>query len=231
MEKKELLNLEIRRKIFNYVNNNPGQHLRKIARELNINYHNLRYHLRLLEKYDMIIIKTIDSYSRAYTKEVCTLDKELLNTIRKKTPRNILLAICFSAASSQKELSNDLELHPTTIEYHLKKLIELDIIEPAIVKDGVVYTNLKDCLNVDKRPDKNEVFYILKKPGIVLKMFYNYKKSLSKDKIFRICFEKYVQDHTFLAKKKKIWQVKGIDYYIDFYIDKMYDVFPHPYHA
>jgi len=230
MENKEIIDLEIRRKIFNYVQENPGQHLRKIARELKINYHNLRYHLRLLEKNEMIRIKTKDSYSRVYTKEIGAVDKELLTIIRKKTPRNILLALCCSAAISQKELSKELDLHPTTIEYHLKTLIELEIIEPAIVKDGVVYTNLKDCLNVNKTPDKNEVLYMLKKPGLVLKMFYTYKKSLSKDKIFRVCFEKYAQDHAFLAKTKKVWQVKGFDYYIDFYIDKFYEIFPHPYH-
>jgi DNA-binding transcriptional ArsR family regulator len=231
MEKLELFNLEIRRKIYIYIKDNPGLHLHELARKLNISYHNLRYHLRYLEKNDMIVIKTSDSYSRVYSKQIGMLDKELLNIIRQKTPRNILLSFCYSAVCSQKELSIDLEKHPTTIEYHLKKLINLDIIEPAVVKDGVVYTNLLDCLNVDKAPDKNEVLYRLKKPGLVLKMFYTYKDSLDKDKIFRICFEKYVRDHALLSKTKKKWQVKGIDHYIDMYVDIFFDVFPHPYHV
>jgi DNA-binding Lrp family transcriptional regulator len=231
MEKTKILDLEIRRRIFNYIQNNPGLHLHELARKLNINYNNLRYHIQYLEKIDMIVIKTSDAYSRVYLKQLSIIDKELLNIIRQKTPRNILLYFCYSAVCSQKELSIELERHPTTIEYHLKKLVDLDIIEPAVVKDGVVYTNLSDCLNVAKTPDRNEVFYRLKKPGLILKMFYTYKGSLAKDKIFRICFERYAQDHAYLSKTKKKWQVKGIDHYIDMYIDFLFDVFPHPYHV
>jgi DNA-binding MarR family transcriptional regulator len=231
MEKNELLNLEIRRKIYKYIKDNPGLHLHELARKLEINYHNLRYHLSCLEKNDIITIKTSNSYSRVYPNKICTIDKKLLNIIRQETPRNILLYLCYSAVCSQKELSIELERHHTTIEYHLKKLIDLDIIEPAVVRDGVVYTNLNDCLNVDKKPDKNEIFYRLKKPGLVLKILYTYKISLEKDKIFKICFEKYARDHAYLSKKKKIWQVKGFDYYIDYYIDILYDIFPHPYHV
>ena len=49
MERSEILNLENRRKIYNYIRDNPGLHLRELSRRLNIAYYNLDYHIRYLK--------------------------------------------------------------------------------------------------------------------------------------------------------------------------------------
>ena len=46
--------LDNKEKIFTYISNNPGSHLRKIARELKISLSTLRYHLDQLEKNGLI---------------------------------------------------------------------------------------------------------------------------------------------------------------------------------
>ena len=47
--------LDNRDKIFAYISNNPGSHLRKTARELKISLSTLRYHLDQLEKNGLIV--------------------------------------------------------------------------------------------------------------------------------------------------------------------------------
>lgn len=231
MNKSDILHLETRRRIFNYILDNPGLHMHELARNLHIKYQNLCYHVKHLEKHDMIIVKSKNFYSRIYAKDKMGKErKELFDLIRQETPRNILLAIIYQVACSQKDLSEMLEKHPSTIKYHLKKLLDLDLIEPATVKDGVTYTNLPDCEYITRIPNVNETWYVLKNPSLVILSFWYYRKSFSKDKIFKTVFNKYVEGHRF-SKKYIKEKGKGQDFYVNLYLEILYDIFPHPYHV
>jgi len=228
MEKRDLLNLEIRRKIYKCIQENPGLHLHELARKLNINYHNLRYHLQYLEKMDMISIKTSDSYSRVYSNQVCRIDKELLNIIRKDTPRYIIFLLYMYGVGSQRDFSDNLDLHQTTIEYHLKNLINKKIIEPAKNDGSCINLNSKVGKIADRVPKKNEVFYKLTDPEAIDKVFIMNKKSLMEDKFFKTGFN-WLSDaiSAYGIPKKR----PGMDKYIDLAIEAISDIFPIPFCA
>jgi DNA-binding transcriptional ArsR family regulator len=233
MDKEKLLNLEIRRKIYDYIKDNPGLHLHELARKLKINYHNLRYHLKFLEKHNMVDIKSGKSYSRVYLKgNIGKMEKDLFNIIRQKTPRNIILTLINYVVCSQNDFSEILEKHPTTIEYHLKKLIDMDIIYQVETKEGITYINYPETNKSKRLPDVNEKLYSLKDPSKVIILFWNYKETLKNDDVFKVTFQAYLEGHR-RAKKRGIGIVrdikKNIDSKIDLVLEKFFDIFPPPY--
>jgi len=232
MQKGDLLYLEARRKIYNYVLNNPGLHLRELSRRLKLTYNNLDYHLNYLKKLGFVVVQKENSYSRVYAKDkVGLFDKKYLNIIQQKTLRHIIIFICSRPVTTQNEIAKNLEKHPTTIKHHLKKLIELEIIEPAPIKDGLALTNLPSKRHVERLPVKNETLYRLKNPAIIQKMFITYKKSLFKDKTFKIVME-YIILATNEYRKKGIYKnIKTSEWWMDYCEQRIYDIFPHPYHV
>lgn len=63
---KGLLNNEKRRLILSYIGEHPGEHYRRIKRELNIASGTLRHHLRRLEEAEMIRSERVGKYRHFY---------------------------------------------------------------------------------------------------------------------------------------------------------------------
>jgi len=235
MDKLKILHLETRRKIFNYIKDNPGLHLHDLAKKLDIKYFNLRYHLNILEKSNMVLIKNNNSYSRVYPKEnVSNKEKELFDIIRQETPRNILLTFIYYVVCSQNDLSEILDKHPTTIEYHLKKLIDMEIIEQTKTRNGRTIINYPET-NISKRvPKVNEKLYTLKDPVLIVRHLWNYKDSLENDKMFQVSFKIYIDANraSRKIKRKEIGDIKShVDRGINSAIEIFYKIFPPPYCA
>ena len=94
---KVILELDSRRKIYNYILENPGLHRRELNRKLGISYSNLRYHLHFLTKNDYITRVSEDGYVRYYIKnKVTEINKKLINLFRQELPRKIIffLDVC-----------------------------------------------------------------------------------------------------------------------------------------
>jgi len=127
---------ENRKQIYDYIMKYPGLHNREISRKLNIPKSTLLYHLNYLKKRGLIIDKNDGKYLRYFTsEEILAIDKELYAVIRKRIFRNILLVLAYYRVCTQteivKHLENDFNIkkHPTTIAFHLEKLLDLGIIE------------------------------------------------------------------------------------------------------
>jgi DNA-binding transcriptional ArsR family regulator len=221
-----LLNLELRNKIYNIILKNPGLHFREIVRKSNIPATTLSYHLRRLEKNDLLITKKEGRYIRYFvSKDIDNKEKTIINIIRQETTRNILLYIVLMIVTTQSEIAKELELHPTTVEFHLKKLRKNDLIEPAQIKNGIVYTNYDNHAFLKRTPITNEIIYTTKIPVYKFLIKY-YNKKYYKD-----YFSKAILDFTeslypkgypkkLMTKKERIQRFEKI----------IYEIFPHPYH-
>jgi len=232
MEKSEILNLDTRRRIYNYVKSNPGLHIRELSRRLRISYNNIDYHLNYLKKLGLINVKPDNSYFRAYvTNSIGINQKIILNLIRQRTPRHILIFMCTWAITSQNELSKHLDKHPTTISFHLKKLLKFGIIEPAPTVDGVTLTNHPSGRNVDRFPVTNETLYRINNYDLIKKMFVTHKKSLFKDKYFKFAFNYVNWASAQYKEEKKNKNIKTYDWYLDLVLEAFLDACPHPYHV
>ena len=232
MKKSDLLHLESRRRIYNYIIDNPGLHLHELARRLKITFNNLDYHINYLEKLGFISFKKENFYKRVYAKDkVSIFDKKYLNLIQQKTPRMILMVFCMRGACTQKHLSDMLCKHPTTISYHLKKLIDIGIVEEAKYKDGIIFLNRSDKRNLERRVSKNEIYYTLVDYDTMKNIFITYKKSLFRDKIFKFAFEYIEEVSSNYKNKMKTKNIKSAKFYNDNLFEVFFEIFPFPFCA
>jgi len=153
-------------------------------------------------------------------------EKIFLKLIRKETTRKIILYMIHMVSASQIELSKALEKHPTTIESHLKKLREMNIIEPARIENGMMYT--KNNKLILRTPIGKEKIYILADPVktydlLVICKKKNFLKDQFTDDIIEM-IEFFIRDEGY----KKI---STFEKYTDSLEEKLFDIFPHPYHA
>jgi len=222
-----VLTLEIRREIYNLVLKYPGLHLREISRRMYIPFSTLKYHLDYLEKHEILHGKSDGRYIRYYVEyKVGRREKQILNLLRLDTPRNIILYLLIHLYSSQIDISGSLGKHPTTIEFHLKKLLEMDIITPVEVKDGKVYREIKPKV-VECSPVGKEKIYVLKDPQVIYDLLITYKYSLIEDitgGLFLDFLDYFISD----GVPEHVINPKDMT---DSVIEVFFEIFPHPYHA
>jgi predicted transcriptional regulator len=155
----ELLDNELRSQILGYLGHKgeQGAHLREIQREVGCGISSLLWHLQALDDFNLVTHEKIGKYHIFYlmgeksiqTSEISlalesTVAKELCRVLIK---RNKPIAL--------SKISQEIEVHHSSVQHHIKKLAELGII--LIIKDKrrAMYTIvpkrvlwLKDMLEV-----------------------------------------------------------------------------------
>ncbi len=131
-----ILELEKRKQIYNFILQYPGLHHREISRRLHIPKTTLLYHLKHLRKAGLISEKNHGCFLRYFAStEIGTVDREVFAMLRKRVARNILFILAYYRFCTQTEIVKHLKedcnikKHPTTIAFHLDKLIEMGVIE------------------------------------------------------------------------------------------------------
>jgi len=156
--------LNNRKLIYNFISENPGVYQIEISKALNISASTVNYHLRYLNKKGLITKQKENRYIRYYLSEkISSFEKKVLSILRQETPCNIVLYLIIETCASQIELSKRLEKHPSTITFHLKKLLDMDIIERLSVENGkIIARRLKEPKFVEYDPVSNDAVYKLK---------------------------------------------------------------------
>lgn len=116
-------------RIYQYIKNNPGAHLRKIKKELDLAMGDIQYNLRVLERLGLIKYRRINIYKHYYVKSIFGNRNELvLAVLQQETPRAIIICLLEFPGLSQKEISQNLGLSIPTIKWHISKLFEMELI-------------------------------------------------------------------------------------------------------
>ena len=178
---KKILDLEKRRKIYNFILNHPGVHLRLISKKIKMPYTTIRHHIHYLERHDLIIKKSDGKSDKLYIKnKVSRKDKDIIGFLQQNTQREIILLLLAYVECSISEISKNLNRHPSTILFHLKKLHEKDIVEHVENKNGLIK---KDDFSIKilRKNITNESVYMLKKPDVIYDLLIRYKHNISDD--------------------------------------------------
>lgn len=126
----DALDVNTRREIYTFLREVPGAHFSEIQRRLDLATGTLQYHLRYLEKRDLIEAKRDGRYTRYYpSMEVDRRHKPILGLLRQSTPRRLVLDLIEHGPSRLTDMSDRLDLAPSTLSFHLKKLMKEDIVE------------------------------------------------------------------------------------------------------
>jgi len=133
---KDRSDLEIKRKIYNLILKNPGLHESKIAEMLNVSWELVFYHVNYLKKNELIVIEKKDGYNRCFPSgKIGEKDKKILSILRQKYPLTIIVFLLSRPFSRFKEISQNIDLSPSTLSYHLQKLVKKNIVEFEIIKN------------------------------------------------------------------------------------------------
>lgn len=130
IKKDKVLMNDYRTKMFIYIKENPGVHLRQIMKNFGLENGAAIHHLTMLERNDYIKSMRDGSYRRYYPKDF-KITKEPLD-IQKK----IILEISKNPGISQKEIASALNISRQVASYHIEKLKKSNKI--TFIKDGKV---------------------------------------------------------------------------------------------
>ena len=115
----EILEIEVRRKIFNLIAKNPGLHAKRIAELISIQGQLADYHLLWLERKDVITAVREEGYTRYFIKgKIGIKERRRIAILRQEIPLRIVLYL----------IKHPNVQHKSTLTYHLKKLIKYQII-------------------------------------------------------------------------------------------------------
>lgn len=129
------LELETRRRIYQYLQKFPGSHMREIGREVDIPMGTLEYHLHYLVKADLLTTRQDARYTRYFaTGELSRREKDVLAVLRQKVPRQVSAHLLLAPGSSHGVLLQKFQLSASTLSFHLKKLLNAGIV--SVEKSG-----------------------------------------------------------------------------------------------
>ena len=155
---KKLLEVGIRQKLFTLISECPGIHFRDAQRRTQSATGSLTYHLDCLVKVGLLTAVRDGKYLRYYAcKEMPIEEKGILELARRKTDRHILLLLLQNETNTNEQLSKTLNLSPSTISWHMKKLVETNFL--SVKTDG------------------RRVFYSVYNPELVSRILIKYKES------------------------------------------------------
>ena len=128
------IELETRRRIYEYVVANPGTHLRAIKDELDMPMGQLEYHLHYLEQRDILDAKEDRYYKRFFPHDMSATDRRVLSAIRQEKPRQIVLLVIQRPGVDHRSIQEELGLGASSLSFYMKDLIGKDIVRK--VREG-----------------------------------------------------------------------------------------------
>ena len=115
---------ENRDRIFEYIQNNQGVHLRMIVRELELAMGTTQHHLNLLEKSGRIKSRRMNLRRHYYTFDVDDTKEIILAFLKHEAERDILIYLVEHPNSIQNDIVKFVHVSAPTINWHMTKLIE-----------------------------------------------------------------------------------------------------------
>src|SRR5207247_1369217 len=138
---REILAVKTRKDLYDFVRKNPGFHLRELSRALNLSITLADYHLRFLEKHELITSSMDGEYKRFYPRStpgqaevraaLTEAEKQILAFLRQPVPLKVIDFLMEREAATHKQILEQVPVSPPTLSLHLKKMQVAGLIEHA----------------------------------------------------------------------------------------------------
>ncbi|MFX0070067.1 MAG: hypothetical protein ACFFAO_03165 [Candidatus Hermodarchaeota archaeon] len=139
--KKDVLSNVNRRKIFEFIKENPGTYLNKIVKKLNYNINLVSWHVKTLLKFECINTSKIENHEVYYITEINPNLVRKIHFISKEKCKIIIEYFKKHRKIKRKsDLYNNLDMHHNTIKKYLELLEEFNIIIKTNGKGEPLYT-------------------------------------------------------------------------------------------
>jgi len=127
-----VLDTEIRKNLYEYIDEYPGSHLREIARELDLKPSNAAWHLRKLEQTNLVRSRAIGGKKVYYLVEGGVEAKQRAvaeSILRNKNARDIMQYVSEHPGKHLLEIAHALTINHHVVKWHINKLYEAELIE------------------------------------------------------------------------------------------------------
>jgi len=127
-----VLDTEIRKHLYNYIDESPGSHLREIARELDLKPSNAAWHLRKLEQTNLVRSRLIGGKKVYYLVEGgMEVRKQAIgeSILKNKNAREIMEYLEKHPGKHLLEIAHALNLNHHVVKWHIKKMYMAELVE------------------------------------------------------------------------------------------------------
>lgn len=129
-----------RDKIYSIIIKNPGLHFREIQRRVGFANGVIQYHLDYLKKKDYIREEKEGKFSRFYSLQEKMVDSKIMNLLRQKQVRKILIFLLEKRRSTLNNISKETSLSKTIVNFHLKKIISAGLVIEKNIDEKTFYS-------------------------------------------------------------------------------------------
>ena len=138
MARGEILAVQARKALYEFVRARPGYHLREIARATNLPITLSDYHLRFLEKHELVTSVMDGEYKRFYPRypigdpaakpALSDREKTILGFLRQRVPLLVISYLMEREGAPHREILEQVPVSASTLTHHLKKLVAGEIL-------------------------------------------------------------------------------------------------------
>lgn len=122
-------------RVLQYIEQNPGCHLRQIKRELDMSMGTVQYHLNLLEKMGRIASERHNLHRFYFPIGIFeSNERNVLKILNQDTAREILMFILERKNPTQTDIVGSVKISAASVNWHIKRLIDLGLISE--IKEG-----------------------------------------------------------------------------------------------
>ena len=122
-------------KVLQYIQQNPGSHLRKIKKELELSMGTVQYHLNLLEKNGKTISERHNLHRHYFPVGMFgNNEKNVLKILNQETTREILLFIIEKRDPTQTDIVEHAKISAPSVNWQIKRLVKIGLIN--VISDG-----------------------------------------------------------------------------------------------
>jgi len=127
-----VLDTDVRKNLYKYIDEFPGSHLREIARELDLKPSNAAWHLRKLEQTNLVRSRDIGGKKVYYLVEGgIEARKEAVAeaVLKNKNARDIMDYLNKNPGKHLLEIAHALDLNHHTVKWHIKKMYLAEMVD------------------------------------------------------------------------------------------------------
>ncbi len=146
----------VRKHIYEFISQNPGEHLASITKEFSMSSSSARHHLYVLEVSDKIVSHKPGKYKHYYVNQNGFSRftngqeyKAVISVLKNDTSRNIVKILARGDEINQQALSQVLSIHPSTVNWHAKRLMAADVIRKNRKGKDIIYS-LNDEIDIQR---------------------------------------------------------------------------------
>lgn len=134
----EVLAVRARKALYDFVRAKPGYHLREIARATNLSITLADYHLRFLQKHELVSSAMDGEYKRFYPRyalgdaearpALTDREKVMFGLLRQPVPLRAISFLMEREGAFHGEILSRIPISASTLTHHLKKLLRAGVV-------------------------------------------------------------------------------------------------------